>query len=119
MTVKANWHVELSGMEADDPFGPSEAERIEDVGKPIDLHAAPQINERLVELLNAEAALYEANITCPVKDAPDACCSACPIRHSDEFDPLTPLCRVGVEQERLLTMSRILRARPDDASRAR
>lgn len=116
MSVKANWHVELSGLgDDDDPFGPAEVVPIERRGKPIDLQERPALNQRLVELINAEAELFNAGITCAIRDAQDTCCSACPIRHTDELDDLTPLCRLGVEQERLLTTLAILHARDEAA----
>lgn len=87
---------------------------MEDVGRPIDLESGQaKLNERLVASLEAEAKLYDAGITCPVKDNDQSCCSACPIRHTDELDPMTALCGLGLEQERIVTLSVIARERPD------
>lgn len=114
MAVQANWFLgDLDGVEEPDPLGPAQT-RIEDVGTPIDLagdHA--KLNALLVTTLSEEQALFEAGITCAVKDNAQTCCSACPIRRSDDLEPLTALCKVGVRQERLVTLTFIAREQPD------
>lgn len=105
MAVRANWHVDLDVPED------TEQLEIETVGKPIDLRGEPRLNERLAELVAAEAALYERGVTCAVKDRSDTACSACPIRSEDANDPLAALCRVGSEQERVLTSLAVQRER--------
>lgn len=76
--------------------------RIEEVGVPIDLADPPVLNQRLVALVETEGALYSRGVTCGVKDRPDTTCCACPIRA--EEGPLAPLCNLGREQERVLTL---------------
>jgi len=112
--VTANWFLgDLDVAEESDPLGPSQA-RIEDIGTPIDLegdHA--RLNERLVNLLEQEARLFDSGVTCVVKDNHSGHCSACPIRHRDELDQMTALCNIGVEQERVTTLSVIAREQPE------
>lgn len=114
MGVQANWFLgDLDIAEGPDPLGPAQT-RIEDVGRPIDLEGGvPAINQRVVDLLEQEAKLFDRGITCPVKDNQQAVCSACPIRHRDELDPMTALCGIGLEQERVITLSVIAREQPE------
>ena len=105
MSVKAKWFDDaLPVMGDDDPF----AERIEDVGRPIDLTGEPRLNERLIELVNAESELYNRGVTCPIKDRDDTACSACAIARDDD-SPLATLCSIGAEQERVCTALAVLR----------
>lgn len=105
-TVKANWFVEASDLPADDPFG--EKPRAEVVGRPIELDNAEQLQARLNGSLTREGELFERGVTCAIKDDAQASCAACPLRHMDPLDALTPLCAVGIEQEQLITRLRIL-----------
>jgi hypothetical protein len=121
--VQANWFTGEVDLLDEDPFsGPVD---VREVGTVIDLSNPPSLNRRLVELLEQEGLLYGRGIRCPVKvDADgaartDVSWSACPIRHHSADDPMTELCDVGVEQERVATMLVIHRERPDDVDRAR
>ena len=108
MTVKARWYEEIPASTGGDPFSEPET-RVEDVGFPIDLRDEPRLNARLVSLLEVEAALYRRGVTCSIRDRDDTCCSACPVARTDSADPLWPLCRVGREQESVLTQLAVMR----------
>lgn len=100
MAVQARWHSEIA-VPDDDPF----KTRVEQVGFPIELiDGVATLNERLVELVHIEGMLYNAGVTCSVKDRDDTTCLACPISaHDDETSALRPLCRCGREEERVST----------------
>lgn len=84
------------------------------MGTPIDLDSGHAVlNQRLVALIEQEAALFNGGLTCAIKDHQQTCCSACPIRHRDELDQMTALCNLGVEQERIITLTVIAREQPD------
>jgi len=111
MTARANWFVEQIEQldDADDPFSMP----VEEVGKRIDLRE-PQarLHLRLQELLNREGRLFDAGVTCEIKDRADATCHACPVSKAhDSADPLGVLCRLGREQERTCTELAVLRCR--------
>jgi len=92
--VKAEWFLpELD----EEPLEP-----IEDIGTPIDLDSAePQLFARLTELLHHEGELDAKGVTCAIKDRDDTTCSVCPLR--TQVHRLAPLCRIGAEQEEVMT----------------
>lgn len=104
MATRANWFLaELEGLSTDefdeDPF----AQPIEEVGTPIELgDDEARLKVELVELMRRESNLFNAEITCAIKDRSDTCCHACPVSqaHSRE-EPLGTLCRLGRQQERV------------------
>lgn len=99
MGVRADWSLPDVIADDVDPFQPQA--RIEDVGVPIRLNGRrADLDARVLELVQAEAALFDRGITCAVKDRPDTCCHACPLR--DHGGPVE-LCAVGLEQEQVLT----------------
>lgn len=116
--VKANWHVDLGDAPGDDPFG--ERPRVERVGKPIELDNEERLQQRLSQTLDREGELDERGVTCALKSDSQVTCAACPLRHLDPLDTMTPLCDVGVEQESLITRLRILahERRSEEASGA-
>jgi hypothetical protein len=69
----------------------------------------------LDELLQREATLLEReqnmhdnlNIRCELKWDPGVTCSTCPVHEVGQDTPLSMLCRVGREQERIHTMVRV------------
>lgn len=62
---------------------------------------------RLAALQKREGRLCEMGVTCPLKDAGECFCSACPVSQLNDPDGgLTSLCRVGVEQERVTMLVR-------------
>lgn len=109
MSTRANWFVEKAELLDDepDPF----AMPVEEVGERIDLRdpqAALQL--RLDELIRRESNLFAREITCPIKDRADTSCHACPVSKAhDRQDPLGSLCRLGREQEAVLTELAVLR----------
>jgi hypothetical protein len=128
VTVQANWFTD-SGLDLcdEDPFADESIEEVDVrvVGTVLDLRDPHSLSQRLVELLTREGALWNAGVRCAVKMTPDGdargdvSCSACPIKHRSPDDPMTALCDVGVEQERLATMLVIHRERPDAVEHAR
>lgn len=100
MSVKANWFAELEGPAKQiDPF----AAHAEQLGLEIDLRNPKDLQRQLRDLLNEEAALYELQVTCGIRDRSDTSCSACPVRRTSALDRLTPLCDLGVQMERVTT----------------
>ena len=108
MTTRANWFTEGVALDGEpDPF----AVPVEEVGTPIDLREPGAVLEiRLRELLHREARLYERSITCSIKDATGSTCHVCPVSQAHDTDvPLGVLCRLGREQEVVLTELAVLR----------
>lgn len=102
MSVRAEWHTPRVAIVDDDPF----AERIEDVGTPIDLGAPGELatlNRKLVASIAEENRLFNAGVSCRVKDAADTSCHVCPLYRQDS-SPEAELCAIGREQERLCTL---------------
>lgn len=115
MGVRADWHLdELALGEEPDLF----AAPIEEVGERIDLlDPAASLYVRLGELLSRENNLFNGGVTCPIKDRPDTSCHACPVSKAhDKGDPLSVLCRVGREQEVVLTEMAVLACRDESPS---
>jgi hypothetical protein len=109
--VKANWHVQrIEGLDDEpDPFSAP----IEEIGERIDLRDPKAALEvRLRELLGREANLFGGGLTCPIKDRPDSTCHACPVSKAhDTSVALSALCRIGREQETVLTELAVLTCR--------
>lgn len=102
MAVKARWHTAVVVPEDLDE-DPLQA-RVEQVGLPIHLgHEHAVLNERLLELVQVEGRLFNAGVTCAIRDRQDTSCSACPISAHEEDTQLAALCRCGREQERVAT----------------
>jgi hypothetical protein len=101
VSVKANWFSDALDEAASsiDPF----ACHAEQLGLEIDLRRPEDLHEQLHELMRREQELYDKRVTCSIKDRADTSCAACPVRHTDALDRLTPLCDVGVEMERVTT----------------
>lgn len=96
MTAKANWHLDVE-IDQSDPFaapppGPARSERVK-----LD---DPDLTGRIVELLYLEGELEHRGLTCVLKDRPESCCSACPLRGSSRAYPIRELCKLGIAQER-------------------
>jgi hypothetical protein len=108
VAVTANWFQDLGPTVEGDPLGP----RVADVGRPIDLTGdEPRLSEHLVALLGQEGDLAAAGTTCALKEHRDMTCMACPLRHTDPLDTMTPLCSIGVQMERTLTALVVARAK--------
>lgn len=99
MGVRANWFVEDLDVDTTDPF----AVDVEEVGQPIDLSGEPHLNRKVLELAERERALFNLGVECPIKDMPDTSCLACPLSCRDEQVAESGLCKIGQEQERVIT----------------
>lgn len=113
MTARANWFVDpVAGLDDEpDPFSVP----VQEVGERIDLRDPHSLLKlRLEELLAREARLFNRSVTCPIKDRPDATCHACPVSHANDPEhDLSTLCRVGREQETVLTELAVLACRAE------
>lgn len=102
MGTQANWFVAAveSASDESDPWRAP----IEEVGARIDLRD-PQatLQLRLQELVHREVNLFNAQVTCPIKDRADTSCHACPVSEAGTESALSALCRLGREQESVLT----------------
>lgn len=104
--TRTNWHLADLDVDEGDPFL-----IVENIGTQLDLTAdLDRIHAQLAETLQQETALDAAGMKCAIKENPQACCSACPVRHLGHDDPMSALCSIGVEQERLLTRVAMARA---------
>lgn len=113
MVARANWFV-ASVTSLDDEPDPFDAP-IEEVGQRIDLRdPRERLEMRFRELIERESNLFNRGTTCPIKDRSDSCCHACPVsKASDPDDALAVLCRVGREQEAVLTELAVLACRDE------
>lgn len=91
-----------------DPF-----DDVEDLGRPIDLQDRKAVlNARYAVTFRGEGNLANAGVVCPVKDSPDTTCNACPISDAAKRETaMSALCRIGREQEQILTELAVLRLR--------
>lgn len=110
MTTRANWFTGEGVPSLDgepDPF----VAPVEEVGASIDLREpGAALNLRLRELLYREARLYERSITCAIKDSAESTCHACPMSEAHNVSTsLGALCRLGREQEVVLTELAVLK----------
>lgn len=86
--VRANWHLDMgTPVNTSDPFELAQQQ--------------PDPSVRLRELILLEADLDHVGITCPLKDRDwtHPSCSTCPERGDKNR---AQLCRVGMEQEKVL-----------------
>lgn len=112
MIAQSNWFVErVDAADDADPF----AVPVEEVGKRIDLRdPGAGLDLRLAELVHREARLFNAGITCAIKERPDTTCHACPISQAhDPGSALGALCRLGRQQECVCTELAVLRCQGD------
>lgn len=111
MATRANWHTaDLADIDEEvDPFSVP----IEEVGQVIDLRGQTgRLEARLATLLDQETNLLNCGIQCEIKDRENTCCHACPISKAGlSDDPLSALCRLGREQERVVTDLAVYRLR--------
>jgi hypothetical protein len=101
--VRANWFVEIAAE--GDPLSAA----VEEVGVPLDLDDEEPLQQELVALGAQEHFLYDLGVECAVKDQPDTTCHACPLQCADGGQPISPLCKVGLEQERVTTQLAVMR----------
>lgn len=104
MSVRAKWPAPPVEIDTSDPFDALPA-RIEDVGVPVDLADEEDVLfRRLVGLVDDEARLHNAGVSCPIKQKSDVSCSACPA--AGRFGEL---CSVGRQQEEVCTRMVVIR----------
>lgn len=112
MSVKAEWFVPDLASGEEDPFADEPAE-VSAVGVRIDLRDDPdELFARLRDLLEQESYLYNQGVRCAVKAKADTSCHACPFRGR-----YGQLCRVGTEQEEVLTRMAFADLERDDGGR--
>jgi hypothetical protein len=107
MGIAADWHLQdLPTAERTREYDPFSDPAYSAPLPPIDISTGQaQLDEHLTSLLDQEARLFDEGITCPIKDTPDATCLACPVSSARDYaDPKGQLCRVGQEEERVLTV---------------
>lgn len=82
---------------------------VEEVGQRVDLtEPRGRLKARLIELLHRESGLDAEGVRCPLKQDAAVTCSACRLSQAHLDLPLSALCRVGREQEVVLTEMVIL-----------
>lgn len=109
---QANWHLDDTDAPSEgiDPFEAASLSAVATSefhpgGPPISLDSPrPQLRQRLDSLVKYEGQLDARGITCPLKDLPDASCLACPVSQADNPEhSKCVLCRVGIEEELVLS----------------
>lgn len=112
--ARAKWYSgQLPTISGPDPF---EVE-VGEVGELIDLsHSTARLQVRLTELVRRESELDNLGVSCDLKQLHDVVCSACPVSEAgNDSSELGSLCRVGREQEMVLTELAVLeRGTPAD-----
>lgn len=104
MAVRADWHedAETVAPPGVDPFSVASSTPMMTT-LPIDTDSQ-KLFDRLRALVRHESALFNKGVTCEIKDKHETCCSACPLNHADGEGDSSFLCRVGVEQEQVITL---------------
>lgn len=100
MSTRANWF--LGDLEVpSDPLVPSD---VMVQGQLIDLQdSEPKLRKELHDLFQREKRLYDVDVRCAIREQPHTCCMACPVFSADESKPLSALCRIGRDSERVVT----------------
>lgn len=108
VSIGAEWHFEEAAFETVERSGydplidPAYAAPMPPISIRTD---AAELDRQVLALLEQEAQLFDAGITCPIKDLRDTTCLACPVSAArDHSEPRGKLCRVGQEQERVATV---------------
>lgn len=104
--TKANWHNDIIVDDDDsDPF------EVHERGLPIEIgDEEARVSQAIVRSLEREGRLADQGITCAIKDRPDTTCWACPVyKPPSSPHPISVLCRLGREQDRLVTRAVQLR----------
>lgn len=110
-SARADWFTD--GLDDNVTEGLDPFDEVEDLGRPIDLQDREAVlHARLADTLRGEGNLARSGVSCPVKDSPDTSCSACPISEAAKRESsLSALCRLGREQEQVVTELTVLRLR--------
>jgi len=101
--MKADWFASPLDTETPDPFADSPLP----FGSTfISLESTPEeLDQRIRDLVKREARLFDMGITCGLRECSESTCLACPVsKLGDPDSPLSALCRIGQEQERVITM---------------
>lgn len=107
MGLTADWHLgDFETVEREQEYDPLIDPTYSAPLPPIDLATpTPQLREHLGSLVNQEASLFNEGVTCAIRDRDESTCLACPVSASNDYsNPMGKLCRVGQEQERVLTV---------------
>lgn len=96
---KARWFLDDVDVGDADPF----TAPVEELGTRLDLRSEPELMVRLTELIGEEGKLDAAGVTCPIRRCRESVCSACPVSQAATGSALGELCKIGVEQEVVLT----------------
>ena len=107
MALQADWFTSGSDRAGDysDPFEHSQTPS-PPLMNPISIDSTKaQVNERIQKLHHREERLFNMGISCQLKENSECSCATCPISEAGDADSqLGMLCKVGVEQERVLTV---------------
>lgn len=98
--TKANWHNDIIVDDDDsDPF------EVHERGLPIEIgDEEARVSRAMVQTLEREGRLADHGVTCAIKDQPNTTCWACPVyKPPSSKHPISVLCRLGREQDRLVT----------------
>jgi hypothetical protein len=118
LSVRANWGtdaaVDGSGSSPTDPFADISKEQT-DSGRNLTLASTKEQFERGFSRLNRWAVRLDgAGIKCPLREAGECHCSACPISQAHEPEgERYSLCRQGVEEERMVMLARVAGHHPE------
>lgn len=110
VSARADWFLApVEALNEPDPFSMP----IEEVGERLDLRdPRARLELRVTELLHREQNLDRAGVTCAIKDRDDTTCHACPVSCAhNPAQALSALCKVGREQEAVLTELGVLSCR--------
>lgn len=99
--MQANWFMDQFVADQPDPFADAPLPFGSTV---ISLDSDTAVLDgRIRDLLRREGNLFEMGITCDLRDAAESTCLACPVsKLGDPDSPLSALCRIGQEQERVV-----------------
>ncbi len=100
--MKADWFSGPAQATAPDPFADSPLPFGSTL---ISLDSSlAELDEKIRDLNRREGNLFDMGITCDLRDCSESTCLACPVsKLGDPDSPLSALCRVGQEQERVVT----------------
>jgi hypothetical protein len=101
---RADWFIgqlNTDELDIDNPFDAP----VEEIGEAIDLtDRSDVLHARVGQLLARENFLFNKGVTCAIKDSDETSCHACPVSEAKNLScRLGALCRLGREQEEVLT----------------
>lgn len=104
MGLRADWHegaAPAAPPPGVDPFDMPSSAVVATLSIDTD---SQKLFDRLRALVGFEGGLFNKEVTCAIKDRPETCCSVCPVSQSNGDSDKAFLCRIGVEQEQILTL---------------